>query len=99
MSPYVQYIGTLFGSIRIYEVPQPVCEQFGKQAMSSAWMTFSSTVAAKASAKPDRGAMLSRLFRMFMKQTRHWLTAPLSGAQPSTKFIHATVKTTSLVCA
>ncbi|ENE5850354.1 TPA: capsid protein [Salmonella enterica subsp. enterica serovar Typhimurium] len=30
-SPYVQYIGTLFGSIRIYEVPQPVCEQFGKQ--------------------------------------------------------------------
>lgn len=30
-SPYVQYIGTLFGSIRIYEVPQPVCEQFKQQ--------------------------------------------------------------------
>ncbi|MCV5919537.1 capsid protein, partial [Escherichia coli] len=30
-SPYVQYIGTLFGTIRIYEVPQPVCEQFKAQ--------------------------------------------------------------------
>ncbi|HCQ3036670.1 TPA: capsid protein, partial [Escherichia coli] len=30
-SPYVQYIGTLFGTIRIYEVPQPVCEQFQAQ--------------------------------------------------------------------
>ncbi|EPZ6046441.1 capsid protein [Enterobacter hormaechei] len=30
-SPYIQYIGTLFGSIRIYEVPTPVCEQFQKQ--------------------------------------------------------------------
>ncbi|WP_260603415.1 capsid protein [Enterobacter hormaechei] len=30
-SPYIQYIGTLFGSIRIYEVPSPVCEQFQKQ--------------------------------------------------------------------
>lgn len=27
-SPYVQYIGTLFNTIRIYEVPTPVCEQF-----------------------------------------------------------------------
>lgn len=27
-SPYVQYIGTLFGYIRIYEVPTAVCEQF-----------------------------------------------------------------------
>ncbi|EQA6233097.1 capsid protein [Enterobacter hormaechei] len=30
-SPYVQYIGTLFGTIRIYEVPSPVCLQFQKQ--------------------------------------------------------------------
>ncbi|MDV1094963.1 capsid protein [Raoultella ornithinolytica] len=30
-SPYVQYIGTLFGAIRIYEVPTPVCEQFQSQ--------------------------------------------------------------------
>jgi hypothetical protein len=30
-SPYVQYIGTLFGSLRIYEVPSPVCEQFQDQ--------------------------------------------------------------------
>ena len=72
------------------------------EGLSSARMTFSSTVAAKASAKagPDRRAMLSRLlFRYVLKQTRRWLTAPLSGAQPSTKFIHPTVKTTSLVCA
>lgn len=27
-SPYVQFIGTLFGYIRIYEVPKAVCEQF-----------------------------------------------------------------------
>lgn len=27
-SPHVQYIGTLFGYIRIYEVPTAVCEQF-----------------------------------------------------------------------
>jgi len=30
-SPYVQYIGTLFGTIRIYEVPAPVCQQFMEQ--------------------------------------------------------------------
>ncbi|EJA1202947.1 capsid protein [Escherichia coli] len=29
-SPYIQYIGTLFGSIRIYEVPKPICKQFQK---------------------------------------------------------------------
>ncbi|WP_241576567.1 capsid protein [Rosenbergiella collisarenosi] len=27
-SPYVQYIGTLFNTIRIYEVPNPACESF-----------------------------------------------------------------------
>ncbi|EPL8679525.1 hypothetical protein N0P70_005524 [Klebsiella michiganensis] len=32
-SPYVQYIGMLFGTIRIYEVPGPVCEQFQKQGL------------------------------------------------------------------
>jgi hypothetical protein len=28
---YVHFIGILFGSIRIYEVPNPVCEQFNKE--------------------------------------------------------------------
>lgn len=30
-SPYVQYIGTLFGIYRIYEVPNPVCKAFVEQ--------------------------------------------------------------------
>lgn len=51
-SPYVQYIGTLFGTIRIYEVPQPVCEQFWHRDMTSGWMTSSSMGVAKASVKP-----------------------------------------------
>jgi hypothetical protein len=30
-SPHIQYIGLLFGSIRIYEVPTPICNQFMEQ--------------------------------------------------------------------
>lgn len=30
-SPYVQFIGTLFGTIRIFEVPTPICKQFQEQ--------------------------------------------------------------------
>lgn len=30
-TPHIQYIGTLFGTYRIYEVPKMVCDQFTKQ--------------------------------------------------------------------